>query len=90
MLALKECCVLVTPTSYGRDDPRLCTKLEAAVGKVIYNPTGRPLSASDLRDLLPGCHGYIAGLDTVDRSVIDVADQLSRKSANMNAARGCM
>ncbi len=32
MTPLKECRVLVTPTSYGRDDLRLRTDLEAAVG----------------------------------------------------------
>jgi phosphoglycerate dehydrogenase-like enzyme len=73
---LKQCRVLVTPTSYGRDDPLLRTELEAAVGKVIYNPTDRPLPATALRDLLPGCHGYIAGLDTIDRSAIEAADHL--------------
>ena len=66
----------MTPTSYGKDDPRLRTELEAAVGKVIYNPTDRPLPATALRELLPGCHGYIAGLDTIDRSALGAADQL--------------
>jgi phosphoglycerate dehydrogenase-like enzyme len=76
MADLKTCCILVTPTSYGKNDPRLRTKLEAAVGKVIYNPTGRPLSAAELRKLLPGCHGYIAGLDTIDRTSLEAADRL--------------
>ena len=44
--------------------------------EVIYNPTSRPLSSSELAELLPGCQGYIAGLDTVDRSAIQAADQL--------------
>ena len=68
--------MLVTPTSYARDDERLRTELEAAVGSVVYNPSDRPLSSEDLRELLPGCHGYIAGLDRVDRSVIEAADDL--------------
>lgn len=73
---LKDCRVLVTPTSYGRDDPRLRSELEATVGSVVYNPTDRPLPPTALRDLLPGCHGYIAGLDTVDRSAIMAGDAL--------------
>jgi D-3-phosphoglycerate dehydrogenase len=68
--------VLVTPTSYGRDDARLISDLEAAVGEVTYNPTSRPLTSAELVDLLPGCHGYIAGLDHVDRSALASADQL--------------
>jgi len=76
MSDLRSCRVLVTPTSYAKDDPRLRTELEAAVGEVIYNPTGRPLSGAELADLLPGCHGYIAGLDLVDRTALGAADRL--------------
>jgi D-3-phosphoglycerate dehydrogenase len=50
--------------------------LEAAVGEVIYNPTSRPLTSAELVKLLPGCHGYIAGLDYVDRAALDAADAL--------------
>lgn len=76
MNELKEYCVLVTPTSYGRDNPRLRTELESSVGKVIYNPTSRPLTAAELEDLLPGCHGYIAGLDYIDRIALEAATEL--------------
>jgi D-3-phosphoglycerate dehydrogenase len=76
MNELKACRVLVTPTSYGRNDPRLRTELEATVGEVIYNPTSRPLTAAELTDLLPGCHGYIAGLDTIDRTALEAAPKL--------------
>jgi D-3-phosphoglycerate dehydrogenase len=76
MTNLQQCCVLVTPTSFGRDDPRLRAELEAVVGKVLYNPTGRPLPSEALCELLPGCHGYIAGLDTIDRAALSAADRL--------------
>jgi len=76
MADLKQCRVLVTPTSFGRDDPDLRIELEAAVGEVIYNPTTRPLTADELADLLPGCHGYIAGLDHIDRVALEAADRL--------------
>lgn len=76
MTDLQHCRVLVTPTSFGRDDPRLRADLEAAVGEVIYNPTSRPLSSDELVELLPGCHGYIAGLDHVDQAALEAADQL--------------
>ncbi len=75
-LDLKSCRVLVTPTSYGRSDPRLRAELEAAVGEVIYNTTGRPLTSEELRVLLPGCDGYIAGLDVIDRAALEAADRL--------------
>jgi D-3-phosphoglycerate dehydrogenase len=73
---LKTCVVLVTPTSYGAHDPRLRTELESAVGRVIYNTSGRPLTSEELQALLPECHGYIAGLDQIDRTAIEKAHRL--------------
>lgn len=66
----------MTPTSYGKNDPRLHSEIEAAVGQVIYNPFERPLTSSEVGALLPGCDGYIAGLDYIDRAAIDRDDQL--------------
>jgi phosphoglycerate dehydrogenase-like enzyme len=73
---LKECRLLVTPTSYGKNDSRLRTELEAQVGQVIYNPTGKPLTSAEVAALLPGMDGYIAGLDAIDASAINAADRL--------------
>jgi D-3-phosphoglycerate dehydrogenase len=68
--------VLVTPTSFGKDDPALKATLEKTVGEVIYNPTNRPLIASDLVPLVKDADGYIAGLDQIDSSVIGAASRL--------------
>jgi D-3-phosphoglycerate dehydrogenase len=73
---LKECRLLVTPTSYGKNDPRLKTELEAQVGEVIYNPTGKPLTSTEVAQLLPGVDGYIAGLDAIDANALKMADKL--------------
>jgi D-3-phosphoglycerate dehydrogenase len=73
---LSACRLLVTATSYAKDDSRLKTELESMVAQVIYNPTGRPLSSSDVRHLLPGIDGYIAGLDEIDREALQSADRL--------------
>lgn len=73
---LEECRVLVTPTSYGKNDPNLRTQLEAVIGEVVYNTTGRPLTASELVDMVPGMDGYIAGLDSINREVILATDRL--------------
>jgi D-3-phosphoglycerate dehydrogenase len=73
---LKDCNILVTPTSYGKNDPRLKTELESQVGEVVYNPTGKPLSSTEVAALLPGVDGYIAGLDTIDRDALQAANQL--------------
>ncbi|MHC4917632.1 MAG: phosphoglycerate dehydrogenase [Planctomycetota bacterium] len=76
MADLKSCKVLVTPRSYGKNDPGLKSELEAAVGEVVYNPEGRSLKAEEVCKLIPGCAGYIAGLDEIDASVFEVAKDL--------------
>jgi D-3-phosphoglycerate dehydrogenase / 2-oxoglutarate reductase len=73
---LKRCRILVTPTSYGKNEPRLKSELEQMVGEVIYNPTGKPLSSAEVARLLPGIDGYIAGLDEIDRPALETADCL--------------
>lgn len=73
---LKACRVLVTATSYGKNDPTLKTRLEALVGEVIYNATGKPLTAEQVKSMLPGVDGYIAGLDQVDHLALSGADRL--------------
>jgi D-3-phosphoglycerate dehydrogenase len=73
---MKKCRVLVTPTSFGKVDPGLRTELEAQVGEVVYNPYARPLSSLELQALLPGCDGYIAGLDAIDANALEAADRL--------------
>ena len=73
---LKECRLLVTPTSYGKNDPRLKSDLEAQVAEVIYNPTGKPLASAEVAALLPGVDGYIAGLDQIDAAALAAADRL--------------
>lgn len=73
---LKGCRVLVTPTSFGKSDSRVRTELEDSVGQVIYNTLGRPLKSHEVRNLLPGCDGYIAGVDEIDAAALEGADRL--------------
>ena len=73
---LKSCRVLVTPTSFGQYNKQLKTDLEEAIGEVIYNTTGHPLTSDELTDILPGIDGYIAGLDWIDHAALDAADKL--------------
>lgn len=76
MRPLKDCRVLVTATSYGKNDPTLFSHLEARVGEVIYNTTGKPLDSKQLQALLRDIDGYIAGLDCIDRHAILCANRL--------------
>ncbi|MHB0874701.1 MAG: phosphoglycerate dehydrogenase [Anaerolineae bacterium] len=73
---LESAKVLVTATSFGRGAPRLREELAAAVGQVVYNTAGRPLSSAELAALLPGCDGMIAGLDEIDGAALAHADRL--------------
>ncbi len=68
--------ILVTSTSFGKADESLNTTLKAAVGEVVYNPFGRPLTASELLPLITGVDGFIAGVDEVNADVIQAADRL--------------
>lgn len=73
---LRACRVLVTPTTFGIQDPSLRSRLEQTVGDVRYNPKKRPLKAQELTHLVIGIDGWIAGLDEIDASVIAAADRL--------------
>jgi D-3-phosphoglycerate dehydrogenase / 2-oxoglutarate reductase len=73
---LKKARLLVSPTSYGKNDPRLKTELEAVVSEVVYNPAGKPLTSAQVANLLPNIDGYIAGLDEIDRCALQNANQL--------------
>jgi phosphoglycerate dehydrogenase-like enzyme len=73
---IKECRILVTPTSYGKADARLINELKSQVGEVIYNPTSKPLPSAEVARLLPGIDGYIAGLDQIDSYALGAADKL--------------
>jgi phosphoglycerate dehydrogenase-like enzyme len=73
---LKEARILVSPTSYGKSDPSLCRDLEAVVGEVVYNTTGKPYKAADLDSIISNFDGYIAGLDEINRLVIEKAARL--------------
>jgi D-3-phosphoglycerate dehydrogenase len=68
--------VLVTPTTFGKDDPALQSTLAKTVGEVIYNPKSRALSSSELVPLLKDADGYIAGLDQIDAPVLEAARKL--------------
>jgi D-3-phosphoglycerate dehydrogenase len=94
-MELKNCRLLVTPASYGKTDPRLKTDLQAKVGEVIYNTTGKPLGSAEMAELLQGMDGVIAGLDVLDRASMEKADRLKVISrygvgldnVDMNAAK---
>lgn len=96
MRELKDCKVLVTPTSYGSQEPALITDLEDLVGEVVYNSSGKPLSSEMLQEMLSDVDGMIAGLDEIDAQALVKAPRLKvvarygvgYNNVDLEAARG--
>ena len=86
---LKECRVLVTPTSYGKEEPALRTRFrEPGRGSDLqhHRETAdalRPAGGADR-----GVDGYIAGLDMISAGVIEAADCL-KVIAPLRRGVGC-
>jgi D-3-phosphoglycerate dehydrogenase len=74
--SLKDCKVLVTPTSFAKYDKKLSQELESKVGYVKYNRKGKPLVEEDLLPIIGDFDGMIAGLDDITRKVIENAKNL--------------
>ena len=72
--SLDECVVVVTPRSFGMDDPNLRSELEQAVAEVRYRPG--PLAATELERAVADADGLLAGLDEVSAQVLAGAPRL--------------
>ena len=66
--------VLIGPSSFSAIDRSPLENLLAAGFEVIDNPFKRKITQEELVDLLPGVHGLIAGLETLDRDVMESSD----------------
>ncbi len=71
---LSKCVVVVTPRSFGIEDPELRHELERQVGDVRYRPG--PLSARALVEEVRDADGLLAGLDEVNDDVFGAAPRL--------------
>lgn len=69
--------ILVTPTSMqpGKDSPAL-KALSSYCSDLVFNPTKKPLEGSELTELLKDCDGYLAGLDSVTKEVLECCPNL--------------
>lgn len=80
--------VLVTPRSLTGERGPDVARLEEAGYEVVLSPAGRQPTEEELIGLLPGCAGYLAGVEPVTRRVIESADSLrviSRNGAGVDA-----
>lgn len=62
--------VLIGASSFGKTDSAPVDLLEEEGFEVVFNPYGRKLEKSEIIELLQGCHYLIAGLELLDREVI--------------------
>jgi len=69
-----DCLVVVTPRSFGVDDPGLRRELEQAVAEVRYRPG--PLGSNELAEAVAGADALLAGLDEVSAQVFAAAPRL--------------
>lgn len=69
--------ILVTPTSLSRGpEVSALVRLRQFADDVVLNPHGRPLTSAELREVLPGVDGVIAGVDAYDAEALASADVL--------------
>lgn len=68
--------ILITPRSFGKNNPELFTRLERAGLEMIRNDTGGILSEEDMCRLIPDCEGVILGVDPLNARVLAHAHKL--------------
>ena len=63
--------ILIGPSTFAELDPAPLDVLKSAGFQVINNPFGRKLTKTELVELLPKVSGLIAGLECLDREVME-------------------
>lgn len=77
--------ILVTPRSMTRDDVAEVPELAPIRDRgweIVTGPAGRLPTADELAELVVGVDGWVAGVERIDRAVLDRADRLRTISRN--------
>jgi D-3-phosphoglycerate dehydrogenase len=74
--------VLISPRSLTRDGHPSLDLLKEAGFEVIFATPGKQPSEEELLQLLPGCVGYLAGVEEVSARVLEAAKELKVISRN--------
>ncbi|MFN0125907.1 MAG: phosphoglycerate dehydrogenase [Verrucomicrobiales bacterium] len=74
--------ILVTPRSVTRDGHPSLDQLRAAGFQVLFCRPGVAPDEEELRSLLPGCVGYLAGIERINARALETADRLRVISRN--------
>lgn len=68
--------VLVTPRSLTRSGHPALTRLEEAGFELVFSTPGVQPDEEELLRLVPGCTGYLAGVEPISARVIERAEDL--------------
>jgi D-3-phosphoglycerate dehydrogenase len=63
--------ILITTSSFGKVDSEPLDKLKRHGFEIVKNPFGRKVTPQELRELLPGVVGLIAGTEIIDRETME-------------------
>ncbi len=74
--------ILVTPRSLTRDGHPALENLREAGFEIVYSTPGKQPSEEELIELLPGCSGYLAGVERISAKVLESAKELKVISRN--------
>ena len=74
--------VLISPRSLTRDGHPSLTLLEDAGFEIVFATPGKQPTEEELLQLLPGCIGYLAGVEKISARVLEAAKELKVISRN--------
>jgi len=74
--------ILVTPRSLSGSEHPAIQLLRHQGWEVIFGPRGRFPAEAELLQLLPGCGGWLAGVEPISAPVLNAAKQLRVISRN--------
>jgi D-3-phosphoglycerate dehydrogenase / 2-oxoglutarate reductase len=74
--------ILITPRSLTSSPGAELAPLERAGFELFYSQPGRQPSEAELLTLVPGCDGWLAGVEPISAKVLDAADRLRVISRN--------
>ncbi|UCB45676.1 MAG: phosphoglycerate dehydrogenase [Spirochaetota bacterium] len=74
--------ILISPRSLTKDGHPSLNLLEEAGYKIVYATPGKQPSEEELLEKLPGCVGYLAGVEKITKKVLEAAKELKVISRN--------
>ncbi len=74
--------VLITPRSLTRDGHPSLSMLKEAGFEIVFSTPGKQPTEDELLEILPGCIGYLAGVEKISAKVLETAKDLKVISRN--------